>query len=895
MYPCVDGIWGPAQYENWTIIEDFVGQNGDIEGSPAPGQPGIILVTTVEYAMVVSPTNWYWKSHYADYAPSGVPDFYQYQSSWTKYCGPTAVANSLWWFDSKFEPNNASPPSISDGFRLLQSYNAGVWDDHDPRNVQPFIDELAWYMDTNGMHSGTQHNGTEVHGMEKGIDWYLGNKSLSNTFYEGTLYNPPFYEVEEEVKKSEDVILLIVFFEVTPEYDCWPIGAHFVTVAGVNSEDLMIAFSDPGIDNAEPSPHGNNGTGRVIPPPPHGHLADGTLHNNATYVSHDIYNVSLNIALPCHPGVYWGPINYATNCTAFAQQYEGQNIPIELQPQYQPYLPIPGSRIMPIVTHAVIVSPRPGIVAAGSTNRKLFAFDFDGKQLWNFTAGGEIVSIAMSVDGQHIVVGSKEDALFLFHSNGTQLWNRTIPVADGAWGVGRESKSVGISADGNYIVAATTNGLVLYRNNGTLIWNYTGYFKCVTISADGNYVAALDSAGRIQLFSSFYDGVSGWSGSDGTPLWSKPSISMPAWLAMDAIGQYLVACNSTNVFLMDTLSNVIWNHVLNRGGIVRCDISWDGRSVVVVNDDGTNQIGAELVYFNDTNDGIPGWNSTDGTPVWRFAPSPDLPTNDLYTVDISKYSDIIATGGAPTNVYLLTTNGNLQQNLTEPNTVMAVDLTFTGQYGAVGDVLYPAGPGQVYFFSKDKGTTLWNFTIGGTVRSVAISEIYPSMFPFPDHDVAVTNVTPDRVSVTPGSIVSVNVTVTNEGDFDERVRVECIVIINDTDGKWYFPDPDIPEDWPLSPPKKSITIPFTWNTTGASEGKYTFIAKVSLVQDEIDIYDNTFLNGTVYVAIPIGGVDIPVDKFALLVPYIGLASTIVGAIAITAIYVKRVKHRKKKQ
>jgi len=33
----------------------------------------------------------------------------------------------------------------------------------------------------------------------------------------------------------------------------------------------------------------------------------------------------------------------------------------------------------------------------------------------------------------------------------------------------------------------------------------------------------------------------------------------------------------------------------------------------------------------------------------------------------------------------------------------------------------------------------------------------------------------------------------------------------------------------------------------------------------------------------------------LLVPYIGLASTIVGAIAITAIYVKRVKHRKKKQ
>jgi cell wall-associated NlpC family hydrolase len=45
----------------------------------------------------------------------------------------------------------------------------------------------------------------------------------------------------------------------------------------------------------------------------------------------------------------------------------------------------------------------------------------------------------------------------------------------------------------------------------------------------------------------------------------------------------------------------------------------------------------------------------------------------------------------------------------------------------------------------------------------------------------------------------------------------------------------------------------------------------------------------------VGGIVIPVDKLALLTPYIGLASTIVVAAVATVIYVKRVKHRKEKQ
>jgi len=46
---------------------------------------------------------------------------------------------------------------------------------------------------------------------------------------------------------------------------------------------------------------------------------------------------------------------------------------------------------------------------------------------------------------------------------------------------------------------------------------------------------------------------------------------------------------------------------------------------------------------------------------------------------------------------------------------------------------------------------------------------------------------------------------------------------------------------------------------------------------------------------PVGGVAVSVDKFGLLAPYLGLASTIIVATVVAAIYVKRVKRRKEKQ
>ncbi len=139
-----------------------------------------LLISTVLISVCAQPQI-YWKASYPDYVPSSMPDFDQRQwgaYNWTNFgtwshCGPVAVANSLWWYDSAFEISAEPPPTMIDNFNLVTSYNPGIWDDHDPQNVQPLIEHLANLMDTDGRRTGLIHLGTYVTDMENGIAKYL--------------------------------------------------------------------------------------------------------------------------------------------------------------------------------------------------------------------------------------------------------------------------------------------------------------------------------------------------------------------------------------------------------------------------------------------------------------------------------------------------------------------------------------------------------------------------------------------------------------------------------------------------------------------------------------------------------------------------------------------------
>ena len=280
------------------------------------GWPASVSVNSPDtWGHLISSSNWnsfYWKpGPWRDYAPSGMPDFSQKQDGWGMpgptgmlwtHCGPVAMANSLWWFDSKFEPLPKDPPTPNDNYRLVKNYLPGL-DDHDINNPIPFVDDLA----NNYFNTNNGIMGTNILSMTLGMQRYLKDHALWDDYSVTLVQSPTFMWVADEVMRSEDVILLLGFWEREPtgtEYH--RIGGHYVTVSGVDYKNNMIAFSDPFLEAAElgltPGRilDGNLITHLPIP----GHIPD--VHNDAGNVSHDVYPVGQSGS----PGGSWGPMLY---------------------------------------------------------------------------------------------------------------------------------------------------------------------------------------------------------------------------------------------------------------------------------------------------------------------------------------------------------------------------------------------------------------------------------------------------------------------------------------------------------------------------------------------------------------------------------------------------------
>jgi WD40 repeat protein len=929
--PSPGGTWGFPDYNPWMLGYDlffnFERINFPTEYEPyfGPFNPEEFVYTEVEYAVVTSP--WFAKGQYEDYAPSGMPDFDEKQDGWINpwppqpgswsYCGPAAVGNSLWWFDSKYERNPVTPPNISDSFPLVQAY--GPWDDHDPQNVGPYLQSLAWYMDTDGQRTSpypySQHCGTDVFDMQAGIAHYLSDQGVNplgdangdgvvnnidvnivlaalgstpgasnwdmradvvhdnvinpkdqalvaahfgekwGKFYEKTMKMPEFEYISHQIKMCEDVVLLLGFWqEFQPGYFV-RIGGHFVTAHGIDEADMIIAISDPMQDNAE-----NGGQGRVIPGWPHGHppVPPDTIHNDAMYVSHDYYKIAPSPS----PGGRWGLLDY--NWSSIVNNFWGQNTPHNFTEEQEPWMGMP---VYVEIEYAVVVSCRGPMVVGGSEDGNVYALDHMGNLLWIYGTQAPVVSVAMSEWGEYIVAGSLNNGLFVFNSTGSLLWSKAIPIAEsyGPGWAGADSKSVGISADGSYIIAATWGGLYLYDNAGNQIWLYSGgpdpSETCAKISPDGRYIVCTSyTTGQIHFFSHLRDGVAGWQPTDGSPIWTQmPLIWFFNWVAIDGCGRYVAFTADLDgdlfmeVYLFDRAGTQIWSWENNATGYVRVDMPWDGRGVVAVNDDPSDIIGAQAVYFSDMKDGAMGWQAADGTPQWNFIPTPPAGTQDFYTVAISADGKVIATGPGPNNIYLLDNTGTQLQTI--PNGALkTLDLTFTGEYGAAGE-LSPVGGGTIDFFSKTRNTLLWSFPVGGKVHSVAIQKKYPCLMPFPYHDVDVSNIT--RYTTSDGKVKTIvcqgypaneiKVELSNHGNYTEIVEVtlyayssstNTIVVVGSVFMNPFLPGTGV---WLI-----------TWFVPSwlPYYGNYTLHATIGPVQDENYLVDNEFIDSGLLVTGP---------------------------------------------
>jgi len=302
--------WVQASYS----LSDFVGQplglmfsvhnDGQVGNTWAYVDDVALCVYTAAPPIAAPPADICWKAgDYADYAPHGLPDFGQQQSNWVvpgttqwSHDGPAALANSLWWFDSQNEMDAVAPPDTSDHYPLVQAY--GAWDDHAAVNVRPFITDLA-----NRLQTNVGKAGTAPETMASALLTYLASKGLADDYQVTLRPNPSLDWVSDRILAGNDVILLLGFWELQPAG--WRrLGGHYVTVAGVSCPDATeewIAFSDPFFDRAE-----LGWTGRVLPSGSHGHTGavTDTVHNDAAYLSHDLYRIA-------RTATNWGPLGYA--------------------------------------------------------------------------------------------------------------------------------------------------------------------------------------------------------------------------------------------------------------------------------------------------------------------------------------------------------------------------------------------------------------------------------------------------------------------------------------------------------------------------------------------------------------------------------------------------------
>jgi hypothetical protein len=245
-------------WSRFSITERPVVFNWNGEGSFEDGE-------TEDYLLLVNETTeggWYYKPAYTNYAPQGMPDFNQTHDSWKSivdggngiantaalgddiqvvpvggavsfgavivapgpncalnsipagddvakwaFCGPVAVANCFWWFDSKFDDSNGYPGDGVDNFSLVQKYS--VTDDHLKTNVPLLIQDLAAKMNT------TTKGTTNITDMKNAIQTWLINKGLSPVFTVNKYFAPNFSFIEDEIERCQDVILLLGFYNAT--------------------------------------------------------------------------------------------------------------------------------------------------------------------------------------------------------------------------------------------------------------------------------------------------------------------------------------------------------------------------------------------------------------------------------------------------------------------------------------------------------------------------------------------------------------------------------------------------------------------------------------------------------------------------------------------------------
>jgi hypothetical protein len=347
--------------------------------------------------------------------------------------------------------------------------------------------------------------------------------------------------------------------------------------------------------------------------------------------------------------------------------------------------------------------------------------------LWDDAVGTN--DIALSKDGNYVVVASGQEVRYYGRESGTPLWTKQL--GSGPFGV----QSVAISADGDCIAAGTSHiggGEVYFWNNARTrtsatadpTWNSVNlgggiFHRCLDISDDGDYVVACGTGQWVF----YWANAKGRTTTSESTSWKSQVFNHVNVVDFSSDGDYVAA----GVRHQADFGVAYWKNARSLTGdpqgydwlstepdndVVDVSISDDGDCVSAA-----TQVDASVHYWA-------GAKSLTGDPSSQWWGGQDV---SFTSIDISSDGDsVIAGSESPTpKVYFWGAARSLTGRPQSPT------WTYTADNGihdvginALGDFMVAAQsiaiPHKVFFFDR-VGDLKWSFELDKSSRVVSIS------------------------------------------------------------------------------------------------------------------------------------------------------------------------------
>ncbi len=297
----------------------------------------------------------------------------------------------------------------------------------------------------------------------------------------------------------------------------------------------------------------------------------------------------------------------------------------------------------------------------------------NGKLIWSFTAGHNVLSSpAIGSDGT-IYVGSDDNKLYAINPDGTEKWNFTTGA------IVRSNPA--ISFDGTIYVGSHDNKLYAINPDGTEKWNFTtGWIvrSSPAIDSDGTiYVGSLDG----KFYAINPDGTEKWNFTIGSVVDSSPAIGSD--------GTIYVGSGNHRLYAINPNGTEKWNFKTGSGV----------RSSPAIGSDGTIYVGSQ--------DGKLYAINPDGTEKWNFPTGDDVQSSPAIGSDGTIY-----VGSYDSKLYAINPDGTEKWSFATGDEIHHSSPAI----GSDGTVYISSWDGKIFAVNSDS-TQKWSFTTGNGGRS----------------------------------------------------------------------------------------------------------------------------------------------------------------------------------